>query len=662
MFILNKIYILLILIISLNCTEEKANEFKIKKGKLDLTNWNTEDIINLDGEWEFYPYQLIQPNTSPDESKKKFIEVPGVWNQEIKHGQGFGTYRLQIKLPSLDKPNLLLKLQEMGTAYALFANGKQIAKNGIVGTIKSKSIPQHMPIISDYLPQEQDIELLLHISNFHNRDGGLWYTILIGNESKLRELREKKMLHTLFLCGILVTMFIYHVVIYIIRRKEKSTLVFSLFCLAVSIHLLGFNEKYLNQIFQDNSFLFLNRLEYLSYYLAVPIFSHFLNSIFPEEFSNKIKNINWLFCFLFSSIVLLFDSDVYTYTILAYHPFTSFNMIYFLYVIYKASKNNREGSLIILIGTIFFFVGVTNDMLHSLTLIHTTFLIPQSFFIFIFAHSIGLSLRFSNALTKVENLSESLHKMNLELEKKVLERTKKLQEEKEKAIEANAIKDKFVSIVSHDLRTPLIGVNNLLEILQSKKIKVSNLEKSEYLKMSQESIQYSLSMIKELLNLNKLETGILKIEKNHIPAKSLFDLAIHELKPQLNSKKIEIVSQIKNENSIFVDKGLFLQVVRNLLINSIKFSYELGKIQISIKYNQNSCKIIIRDYGIGMSDEEMKSILSNTIKISKNGTAGETGTGLGLYICKYILDAHGGNIQFKSQKGKGTSCILTLPV
>ena len=662
MLLFKKIYSILFLIILLNCTEENVNTFQIQKGKLDLTNWNTDEIISLDGEWEFYPYQFIEPNYKIEKSKIEYIKVPGVWNNKIKYGQGHGSYRLKIKLPSNIKSNIVIKLQEMGTAYTLFANSKIIAQNGIVGSIKNKSIPQQMPIISDSLPLDKNIELIVHISNFHNRDGGFWYTSLLGDESKIRELREKKMLHTIFLCGILVTMFIYHIAIYIIRRNEKSTLIFSLFCFAVSIHLLGFNEKYLNQIFQNNSFLILNRLEYLSYYLAVPIFSHFLNSIFPEEFSAKIRNLNWLISSLSCILVISLDSDLYTYTILYFHIFTILNMIYFLYVIYKANNNKREGSSIIFFGTVFFFVGVTNDILHSLTLIHTTFLIPQSFFIFIFAHSIGLSLRFSNALTKVENLSESLHKMNLELERKVSERTKKLQEEKEKAIEANTIKDRFVSIVSHDLRTPLVGVNNLLEILQSKKIKVNNIQKAEYLKMSQESIQHSLSMIKDLLNLNKLETGHLKIEKNRVSAKSIFELVIHELKPQLNSKKIEIISQIRNENYILVDKGLFLQVIRNLLINAIKFSYESGKIQILIRYNQNFCKIIIKDYGIGMSDVEIKNIFSNTLKISKNGTDGETGTGLGLYICKYILDAHNASIQFKSKKLNGTSCIIHLPV
>lgn len=658
------VIISLLLILSLSCSSKIVSQPKAVKGIMDLRNWDSDHFaVALDGEWEFYPNQLIHSGFSSDKFTQapKFIIVPGTWNNSYGSRFGFATYRLSILLPDKDKLPYVFKLSEMGTAYSMFVNGHLVASNGKVGKTEETSKPQFLPLITESLELNSKIEIVVHISNFHNRDGGFWYSILLGKEKVIRDIREQKMFNSLFIYGCLFTMFIYHIAIFLIRKKDKSALVFSLFCLSVVFHLLVFDEKFLNQIFPKDTFLLLNRIEYLSYYLAVPLFSNFLYLVFSEDFHKRMMQIIWYLAISFSSIVILTGSEIYTFTIPYYHVFTLISMFYFLLVFYKAVKLRREGAQIIFIGTVIFFVGILNDILHSLTLIRTMFIFPQGLMVFLFSHSIVISIKFTSALSQVERLSESLLSTNIGLEEKVIQRTKEFKLEKEKAEEASKIKDKFVSIVSHDLRSPLQGVLNLLEILNNKKIRKTYQEKKRYLQVCFESIKFSLSMIRQLLDMSRIESGTLIIHKEEVFLRVYIQNVLDELKPFYLAKNISIIPHVSDSDTVSVDVNLFKQVLSNLLANSIKYSYVNQSIDIHFKSNTKGKTISISDKGIGMTKNQIKEIKSQGMMRSIPGTANETGSGMGIYICQYIIDAHKGSIQFKSKKGKGTEVEIILP-
>lgn len=661
----NHILIILLAISFFSCMDKIVSQPKAIKGVLNLTEWDYRNkAITLDGEWEFYPNEFVDLNgfNKVVTSKKKYISVPGIWNENLGSRFGFATYRLTVLLPSIQDARFVFKLAEMGTAYVMFVNGKKIASNGVIGKSKEQSIPQFLPLVSNEIELKSKIEIVCYISNYHNRDGGLWYSILLGREQIIRDIRERKMLNSLFIYGCLFTMVLYHVAIFLIRKKDKSALVFSLFCLAVVSHLLVFDEKFLNQIFTENSFLILNKIEYLSYYLAMPLFSHFLYLVFSEDFRKNIMQGIWFVALLFSSVVLLTGSEIYTFTIPFYHIFTLFAMLYFLFVFYLAVKLKREGAKIIFFGTVIFFVGILNDILHSLTLIRTMFIFPQGLMVFLFSHSIVISIRFTSALSQVEKLSDSLVKINIGLEEKVIQRTKEFKLEKENAEEANKIKDKFVSIVSHDLRSPLQGVLNLLEILNNPKIQKTKKDQKKFLTICLESIKFSLSMIRQLLDLSRIETGNLKIHKEKFLFNEFMQNIINELKPFYLIKNISIIMKEVENKEIFVDKNLFQQVISNLLINAIKYSKINQTIEIECSKNSKNSFIRIKDHGIGMTKTQLNNIRSSNLMESSLGTSGETGSGMGIYICKYIIQAHNGKLQFKSIKEKGTNVTIILPL
>lgn len=188
------VIISLLLILSLSCSSKIVSQPKAVKGIMDLRNWDSDHFaVALDGEWEFYPNQLIHSGFSSDKFTQapKFIIVPGTWNNSYGSRFGFATYRLSILLPDKDKLPYVFKLSEMGTAYSMFVNGHLVASNGKVGKTEETSKPQFLPLITESLELNSKIEIVVHISNFHNRDGGFWYSIHLGKEKVIRDIREQ---------------------------------------------------------------------------------------------------------------------------------------------------------------------------------------------------------------------------------------------------------------------------------------------------------------------------------------------------------------------------------------------------------------------------------------------------------------------------------------
>ena len=122
------------------CTSEKKIFPKAEKGILDLRSASIDSEISLDGEWEFYLFTFIDPTNPNLNPEKQFIQVPGIWNQAMKQGKGYASYRLQVLLPDTNSIPLAFKVMENGTAYKMFVNGIEVAANGQIGKTKEENI------------------------------------------------------------------------------------------------------------------------------------------------------------------------------------------------------------------------------------------------------------------------------------------------------------------------------------------------------------------------------------------------------------------------------------------------------------------------------------------------------------------------------------------
>lgn len=225
----------------------------------------------------------------------------------------------------------------------------------------------------------------------------------------------------------------------------------------------------------------------------------------------------------------------------------------------------------------------------------------------------------------------------------------------------NDAKDKFISILSHDLRAPFTSILGFAEILLNEP-NLSKSEQIEFLTYISDSSQNQLQLINYLLDWSRLQTGRLKLDPVKLNAQSTVYNCISSLTGNSIRKNIDIQVNIKNSLFVLADERLLMQVINNLLSNAIKFSNQDETVEISADIFSNGlAEFIIKDNGIGISEENKNKIFKVEKTFSTEGTKGEKGTGLGLSLVKEIVEKHGGSIWFYSELGKGSEFHFTIP-
>lgn len=227
--------------------------------------------------------------------------------------------------------------------------------------------------------------------------------------------------------------------------------------------------------------------------------------------------------------------------------------------------------------------------------------------------------------------------------------------------ELNQAKDKFISIVSHDLRAPFTTLLGFSEILVNEK-DIEEEERNEYLGYIYDSSKTQLSLINNLLDWSRLQTGRVKVEPQRLHVKSIISNALSPISIEAARKRIELKFDIPNELYMNADERLISQTIINLVSNAIKFSNEGSDISISAsKFKEGMLEFIVKDDGVGISEENQSKLFQIDQKFSLPGTDGQKGSGLGLTLAKEIIDQHNGYIWFYSQEGIGSEFHFTIP-
>jgi CheY-like chemotaxis protein/anti-sigma regulatory factor (Ser/Thr protein kinase) len=232
--------------------------------------------------------------------------------------------------------------------------------------------------------------------------------------------------------------------------------------------------------------------------------------------------------------------------------------------------------------------------------------------------------------------------------------------EKEVAVAATVMKDKFVSLVSHDMNAPISTILGFLRLLQGDPGAQLN-EGAKFILAKTIGIgEEMVNLIDDLLNISRLRTGALKLNSQFFDAKYLGLMMAANYSYLAGQKGIEIENTIPDNSRIYGDRALLAEAIQNLVTNAIKFCNKGDHITISLAEGC-STSICVRDTGNGIQPGRLKDIFNYDLKISTLGTAGETGTGLGLHFVKDIMELHGGELDIKSELGKGTLASLKLP-
>ncbi len=260
-------------------------------------------------------------------------------------------------------------------------------------------------------------------------------------------------------------------------------------------------------------------------------------------------------------------------------------------------------------------------------------------------------------LNKNEALGERNKKINGQKEE-IAEKAKLLKIQTEELTELNALKNKLFSVISHDLKSPMYALRKVFQNVQQHNLSAKEIK--DLIPHVNNDLDYTISLMENLLQWSKSQMEAHVIESSKVNVSDLINEVLKLLHLQAEAKQIYI--ETKNDEPVYVlaDKEMINLVLRNLVSNAIKFTPRQGSISIGVNEQHSFVEVYVQDNGTGISIETLKKINENNYYTTK-GTASESGTGLGLMLCKEFLVKNGGQMFIESKEGVGSTVSFTLP-
>ncbi len=696
------IILIIVTIIGTGCKPAMETPPSAVNGFLDLSQWDFEidGNVRLNGEWEFYWQELYGAKDFVSGKAKTpdlMVIVPSVWNNlEISpsklKGDGFATYRLRLKV-SEEAINKIMSVfsQDQATSYLVLINDQEVAGYGTVGNNADNATPNMLSSSGSFNIPGQEFDIIVQVSNFSDCNGGFWRSVYLGNDTGIKNFEFQRKKRDTLLMGIIFIIFMYHIMIYFFRKNDKTSLYFALVCLIFFLRSGVTNEKLLQQELEALPFLFFLTIEYITLFLTVPVIIHFLYYLFPGNIKHKIMLIAYYISIPFIIITLFTPQRIFSHTIPFFLVILSVSIIYILsLLIYLYIKKEKYVALI-LIGVSVMVITAINDILHTLMIISTGYLVAYGLIFLIFSQSAVLAMKHSQTYKsleisekEIEKAYHNIEELNKSLERKVSKRTIELTESNQKLTDANQKlqeldkhKTETLNMVTHDLRTPLtsiVGFSKLtntkyqsivLPVMQNmddKKVKSNANQILENLKIIEEEGHRLTNLINNFLDLAKLEEGKVTLNTEQLDIREFMGTSLKSVQFLAKQKKLELIIDLEPDlPKVTGDREKLIQVMINLLSNAIKFT-SVGSISCKAVKDNNKIIISVTDTGSGIPKEEQDIIFEKFKQVGKQDGLKLKGTGLGLTICKQIIELHGGHIWVESEPDEGSSFCFSLQV
>lgn len=602
-------------------------------------NFEEQEYVELAGNWDFYWMQLVNPDqvyrTQPD----TLLSFTTNWGTVDGYSPtGYGSYSAMVVLPE-SHPVLALDLPDFYSSYVLYVNGEEFARNGVVATSRAAYTPKWLPqTISLGGMQSDTLRLLLQVANFDHAKGGAYLPIKIGSSRSLFLQRYLDYGYSFILTGALLMGGMFFFGLYLFGRHETTVLYFSLFCIVYSYRIIGFGSYALHMVVPELPWILTLRLEYITLFLSGYIFGMYTLNLYPRESSRPLLYILSAISLLFLAISVIFPPVYFTQLVIPYFIILLFYLALAFYVYIMAVIHKQPGAIYSLISSGVVFIVFAYEILAYLGVFNTSiFLNFAGYLFFFFFQSLVLSYRFA------DNLKTAL----------------------DQAKESSKAKSQFLSTMSHEIRTPLNAVIGLSGLLSESDLNEKQLDFTRTIKKSGESL---LSIINNILDYSKIESGKLEIEHTEFNLVETVELVIDVVSSTINKPNIELLYQFEDGVPTFVlgDSTRLQQVLTNLVANAVKFT-DNGQILVHVRVlrkHSDSLKIefTVQDTGIGIPNDKLHRLFKSFSQVDASSTRKYGGTGLGLVISKRLIEAMHGEIEVESEVGTGSTFKFNIKV
>jgi signal transduction histidine kinase/DNA-binding response OmpR family regulator len=626
---------------------------KPMNGVIDLREWDfdSKGAIKLNGEWEFYFKQFLIPDdfeNGKQPSQKLIKNIPSTWNDFIWEDEkiksdGYATYRLKILLKK-DYTDRALLFSSFSTASRIWIDGKGIFASGKVAREEKEHQPSSRNGYFHFPVDKEELEILIQVSNFSDFKGGLDSEIYFGTEEQIRKQREANLFSDLFLFGILSSLSIYNLVIFIFRRKDHSAIYYSLFCIIVSLFIGTQREKILYE-YLSIPWLINNKLYFLSYILIPNFLYLYTYALFELQYKKWILRVSYFISILYLILVLISSPKYYSKFELTYLYFESIlSFILLLILFLECYKNYSKDVILYSIGFIVLYFTFTLDKFEILQ--KDIFLsTPELGLIFFSLVQAGLlAKKFSQGFLTSENLSKKLTVQNNRL------------------IALDKMKDEFLSNTSHELRTPIHGIIGIAESLVDGVTGELQKTTKQNLSLIIKSGKRLSNLINDILDFSKLKNKELVLKEKTLDIKMIIELVIALSSSLLKNKEVNIINELPDNLPLVVgDEDRIQQIFLNIIGNSIKFT-EQGEIKITGIIKADEIEISVSDTGIGIPEDKLENIFLSFEQVDSSISRKYGGTGIGLSIVKKLIELQGGRVWAESQLGKGTKIYTSFKI
>jgi len=653
-------------------SDEEPATYNLKH--IDFTNCTKAFYLN--GGANFYKDTLLTPADFNNRQlhPNAYIRITDNWKDHVastkkRTGHGYGTFAIKVLVNK--KGMYSLKVKDIKSAYKLFVNDKELGGSGKVGKSSKTMVPSRYQREFYFESDTDTINILIQVSNFHNRKGGLTGTIAFGNQSTIAYKKAKQASIEMFILGSLFILFIYHLALFAFRRKDKSILYFSLLCLAMFLRLGYIGEKLFLEAFSFLGWHVALKIEYISFY-GLPVFTTlFLHQLFPKEYSRTIVKLTVQLSLATAIAILLLSPTSFSYIPLYSLIPLGFLSIYLLYGIFKALFKGRDFAIPVFGGFLFFFILSIHDALYYSNIINSIYLMPAGLYIATFSQAYVLAQKTSSTYSKVEKLSEDLKAHAHNLEQIVEARTLKIQQQKEEIekqkiqveetnkelIKLAQYKKNMTNMMIHDLKAPLNSIMGFTELSTNQN------EFSKYVLSSGWEME---NLIQNILDVDRYEAIELEPNKTKCNLYELANYAYENIYFLIKSNNISFTNNLDKSISIKVDKEAIYRVIVNILSNAVKHA---GKgIQIKLTNSHISIdhkpfvKVEIYNSGKAIPKSNLDSIFNKYSSASSLTANASFSSGIGLAFCKLAVSIHGGEIGVTSGNEKGVTFWFTLPL
>lgn len=408
---------LLLMIFLLLALEGMARQPAAVKGVLDLRGYSFENDgpVRLSGEWEFYWKQLY--DKVPANAAQQVISLPGLWNGYQWQGKeldedGYATFHLRLLLPR-NHPVLSVDMPYMYTAYKVYVDEVLVCENGTVsGEAVSHRSSFRTQLSSFHADEDGEIDILIQVSNFEDRKGGMWEVPMISVTDQIVTNHSRKLALEFFVIGALVLFGLYQIGLYFIRKEDKSSLYFGVFCLLMGIHSLFVGMVFIQTLLPHLSWGWMVKLEYLTMYLMPVVFFLFIMSLFPGYVKQWVVTLFVGFTALACLFILLTHKKIFGFLLDLMIVSVAAMALVSLRVLFRAVKDGKRGSANALFGVLVFLVFILNDILFGMELINTGNYLKFGLLIFVAIQSLNIAYIFSQAFKDVKDLTNHLRLTN----------------------------------------------------------------------------------------------------------------------------------------------------------------------------------------------------------------------------------------------------------